>query len=423
MFRIDQPTATQTLPTPAAPGTPGFFTNGNLALGVPSTVVDADFLNRTQEELLSVLTAAGISPVKSNYTQLLAAIRASSVLTDVSATPGVLVANPAPALTTLPIINTQFVVIPALTNPGTATLNISSTGTVAILRPDGTVIQPGDLPAGRRIPIIFDGSAWRLMTFPGRVRLGANLTLYCNAQTGSDANNGLTSGTAFQSLQGVWNYLYQNVDVTGYVVTVQCSGNFTVGLSAQTVVVGATPQSIVFNFASGSTIAITNGSAFQANNPGVGYTISGPVVISATGTGNFQGYGIIASSSAQILFSGVNFGVCASGHVQAQFYGQAIATGNYTISGNAPVSLFAPGGEIDMASITVTLVGTPAFSSEYAFAEFSGGHINAISMTYTGSATGNKFLVSLNGTINTAGGLASLPGSTAGTATTGGQSA
>lgn len=71
MFATDQPTAVVSLPAPAAAGTPGFFTGGNPATGLPATVVDADFLNMIQQELLNVLAAAGIAPSKTAYNQLL----------------------------------------------------------------------------------------------------------------------------------------------------------------------------------------------------------------------------------------------------------------------------------------------------------------------------------------------------------------
>src|ERR1700738_3982001 len=190
MYRIDTTTGTASLPTPGAAGTAGYFTNGNPALGVPATVVDQDWFNRLQEEMMSLLTAAAITPVKSNFTQLLQAVRACGILVDTGVA-NVLVANPSPAYAAL-VNGTQAVLIPGNTNSGTATLNVSSLGALALLRPDATVVQPGDLPAGRRLPIIYDGSAWRLVNWPTRVRLAQNLTLYCNAQTGNDNNNGLT---------------------------------------------------------------------------------------------------------------------------------------------------------------------------------------------------------------------------------------
>jgi len=74
MHRIDQPTAVNTLPTPAAAGTPGYFTGGNPGTGSPATVLDADWANNIQEELMSILAAASISPLKTANNQVLSAI-------------------------------------------------------------------------------------------------------------------------------------------------------------------------------------------------------------------------------------------------------------------------------------------------------------------------------------------------------------
>lgn len=52
------------------------FTNGDPALAVPSTEVDADWLNMTQEELLYVIEQAGLTPTKGTNTQLKQAILA-----------------------------------------------------------------------------------------------------------------------------------------------------------------------------------------------------------------------------------------------------------------------------------------------------------------------------------------------------------
>lgn len=79
MFRIDDATAATTLPVPETAGTPGFFTEGNAAAGTPATNVRASFLNMMQEELMSVLTAAGLTPSKATYNQLLTALRSAGV--------------------------------------------------------------------------------------------------------------------------------------------------------------------------------------------------------------------------------------------------------------------------------------------------------------------------------------------------------
>ncbi|KVS52262.1 hypothetical protein WK39_26750 [Burkholderia cepacia] len=75
MFRTDQTTAVTSLPVPAAAGTPGYFTGGNPATGQAATILDADWLNMVQEELMSILAAAGISPSKTTYNQVLTAIQ------------------------------------------------------------------------------------------------------------------------------------------------------------------------------------------------------------------------------------------------------------------------------------------------------------------------------------------------------------
>jgi hypothetical protein len=76
MYRIDNDTAAASLPTPAAAGTPGYFTEGNPSGGQPATVVDADWANAVQEELMAVVEEAGLTGDKTDNAQLLAALQA-----------------------------------------------------------------------------------------------------------------------------------------------------------------------------------------------------------------------------------------------------------------------------------------------------------------------------------------------------------
>lgn len=75
MFRIDGPGAVGELPV-AREGVnaPGFFGPGNPATGQMSTRVTYEWLNAVQEELVSVITEAGIDLSKENNAQLLAAL-------------------------------------------------------------------------------------------------------------------------------------------------------------------------------------------------------------------------------------------------------------------------------------------------------------------------------------------------------------
>jgi hypothetical protein len=80
MYRIDNASAVPSgsgypTPAPVGPNPNGFWTNG--APGVTaSTVVDADWMNAVQEEICGVITAAGLTPSKTNHNQLQLAINA-----------------------------------------------------------------------------------------------------------------------------------------------------------------------------------------------------------------------------------------------------------------------------------------------------------------------------------------------------------
>jgi len=74
MFRIDDPTAATSLPTPEAAGTEGYFTEGNPTAGTPATNVRGSWLNMIQEELRAIVVAAGLTPSKTAYNQVLLAL-------------------------------------------------------------------------------------------------------------------------------------------------------------------------------------------------------------------------------------------------------------------------------------------------------------------------------------------------------------
>ncbi len=78
MFRIDTSRAVLSRPASAAPGTPGHFTNGDPTTGYLATQLDGEWFNGVQENLMAVLAAGGIAPVKgpAGDNNLLDAIRA-----------------------------------------------------------------------------------------------------------------------------------------------------------------------------------------------------------------------------------------------------------------------------------------------------------------------------------------------------------
>jgi hypothetical protein len=76
MQRVTRSTAVAVLPAPpAGAGAPGYFGGGDAATGTPATVPGYEWCNLVQEELMSVVLAAGLTPSASDYDQLLEAIQ------------------------------------------------------------------------------------------------------------------------------------------------------------------------------------------------------------------------------------------------------------------------------------------------------------------------------------------------------------
>ena len=209
MFRIDNSTAAASLPAPSPAGTPGYFTGGNPSTGIAPTIVDPHFLNMVQEEIMSVLAAASITPDKADYTQLLQAIAAIAngsygtasttsagivqlaTLTEMlagtvanrAATPDIIaraVQNGAfhfaeaagtanaltAALTPAPsalVAGMTIVIKAAADNTGAATLNLNGIGAAAI-KANGGDLLAGNLVAGRVYAMSWDGTAWQMVS-------------------------------------------------------------------------------------------------------------------------------------------------------------------------------------------------------------------------------------------------------------------
>lgn len=78
--------------------------------------------------------------------------------------------------------------------------------------------------------------------------------------------------------------------------------------------------------------------------------------------------------------------------------------------------------EAYLNAATITLTGSPNFSTAFAYIDIALAKINKDFIAFSGSATGARYLVSGNGVIQTnAGGASFLSGNSAGTTSTGGQ--
>jgi hypothetical protein len=273
-----------------------------------------------------------------------------------------------------------------------------------------------------------DGSSWHeaivINRSSGAVRaaglrevLSANRTYYVRTD-GSDSNNGLanTSGGAFLTVQHAVNEVAK-LDLSIYSVTIQVAD----GTYDETVTVSGP-------FTGSGNVTINGNATTPAN-----------VIIGRTGA---NGSGIVCQNGARIIlanlrpragsagncltcinqgalsFTNLSFPAVSNSHVYVDSYGVVTAAGGYAIAGGASWHIFIGGpGYFFGVNQTVTLSGTPAFAQQFALVSI--GTLTYYGNTFSGSATGQRYLVRYNGVAQTNG--ATLPGNAAGSTSTGGQ--
>lgn len=283
------------------------------------------------------------------------------------------------------------------------------TGTVSI--PQGAIVMVGvDLS---------DLLVFQVTTNQTLTTLNANLNLYVST-TGSDSNNGLTSGTAFLTIQKAINTCYQ-YNLNGYTITINVAlGTYTGAISVIAPFIGDGSVILLGNTTTPTNyILSTSSTTITVKNSGSILNIEGFEITTSVGNG------IYATRGGQVnVIGNMNYGACAGFQNVADDGGKIYLSTNYTISGNALghyVLNDAGANIVITGSPTVTLSGTPAFTN---FVSGSGAStLNAIGITFSGSATGQRFNISQNTVVNTgtSGNLTYFPGSTAGTYTQGAQ--
>lgn len=247
--------------------------------------------------------------------------------------------------------------------------------------------------------------------------LSAARTYYVRTD-GSDSNDGLsnTSGGAFLTIQKAVNTVY-GLDIATYNVTIQVAdGTYSGAIVCNSQFLGSGVVTIQGNSGTPANVVLSTGSSttLTAQN-------SASISIKDLKVTNTSGNGIRATSNATISFQNIDFGSVGASHMLGDDTGGVICTGNYSISGGGTCHMRSASGFVRVSSRTVTLSGTPAFSTAFAQSVVA-GTITAGSNTYSGSATGVRYDVSLNSVINTnSGGANYFPGNSAGTTATGGQ--
>ena len=264
-----------------------------------------------------------------------------------------------------------------------------------------------------------DGAKQVFITMPAaqvawlRERLTANRTYYVSP-TGSDANDGRTAESPFATIQRAVDVVANTLDAAGFAVTIQLAdGTYTSGASMR-LLVGAgvltingnstTPENVV--------VAVVSSTAFLSSIEGLTLSVNHLKITVAT-----SGAALYATSGGTIRWNNLVFGACASAHIYA-ISGRAICYGNYDISGGSAYHWYASNnGRIEVSSRTITITNTPAFTARFAYSAQMSSVI-VPSNTFSGGATGSRYLVELQSMIYTASTTTYLPGSASGVATT-----
>lgn len=251
----------------------------------------------------------------------------------------------------------------------------------------------------------------------GREILSAARTYYVRSD-GSDSNDGLanTSGGAFLTIQKAVNVTCA-LDMSIYAVTIRCGDATRTESVVLKKYLGAEVPTIIGNVTTPANclMSVTSNNCFT-NESLVEWKIQGFKMTVAT-----SGYCIATSGGgSRVSFSNVDFGAAPIQHIVSTLGSVIYATGSYAITGACPVHAAATeNATTAIGGVTITITGTPNFSTGFLYGRK--GHFLVQSITFSGSATGPRFLVDLCSTIfsNGASEASYLPGNSAGTKTNG----
>ncbi|WP_333906871.1 hypothetical protein [Delftia acidovorans] len=273
--------------------------------------------------------------------------------------------------------------------------------------------------ASRRPLVNVSGSIRELPTgdtLPGvRELLTAARTYYVRTD-GSDSNTGLanTAGGAFRTIQRVADVVLP-LDFAGFTVTAQIAdGTYTDGavftrtLNGRVLIQGNASNP-------GSVVISTTASCIASSGSGTDVTVSKCQLQSSSISA------LVGTSGGFITGADNIYGACGYAHVAATVRGQVVISGTAQIVGNAPSFANLDNGFLDTTLVAFTLTGSRSFITAFIYAG-SLSYARIVLPTFTGSATGPRYITAGNSMINVNGaGESFLPGNSSGTRTSGGE--
>lgn len=230
--------------------------------------------------------------------------------------------------------------------------------------------------------------------------LTANRNYYVNSTTGNDTNNGRSASTPFKNISRAISQAYSSIDMRNYQVVINVAdGTYAESLTCygQPNNSGGTtiPIKIVGNIASPANVVITGQPHCLAVYNGARIDIHGFKL------NHTSGYGIYTSDPGTwVNFGNIIFGQTSLDHVISQSWSLVTIDASYSIVGGALNHFHATESgciKASGAAITITLVGNPAFTGQFCGCAWS--NIFLPNVTFSGTATGRKYLVHYNGAI------------------------
>jgi hypothetical protein len=248
-----------------------------------------------------------------------------------------------------------------------------------------------------------------------REQLTANRTYYVSP-SGSNSNNGLSAGSPFLTIQKAVDVVTRTLDLAQYNVTIQLAdGTYTSGATL-IAYIGTGAVTIQGNTGNANAVVInpTNTNAFVAAQT-LNYWNLSYMRIQVTGT---SGGNVVATNGGTLVLNSVNHGSCPDHHIACYGLSNIVVNNNYTISGGARTHMISgTGSSINNANKTITLSGTPAFTERFVQC-WTTGFIFAVSLSFSGAATGQRYMMNIGGVVQTnTGNTSYFPGNSAGATT------
>lgn len=257
----------------------------------------------------------------------------------------------------------------------------------------------------------------------GREMLTANRTYYVRTD-GNDSNTGLVNSAAgaFLTIQKAIDAAAA-LDCSIYNITIQLgAGTYVVTsiINLKSIIGSGTVTIIGDESTPGNVIIDGQGIVSLFSAVAVSYTtykLKGFKLYSSTSNCTF---GIRSSKGSNVEFQNLDFGTGINQQLRADDGGAISCTGSYSISGGADNHVAGVGGLIRIQAFTITINGTPAFSTAFVTLSYlTMAIMNGI--TFVGSATGKRYEVTMNGICLCGGSANYFPGNSAGSTSTGGQ--